>query len=87
MSIAEALGILQRWNPQWNPKYFMVNFSAAEIGSSEVRFPHAVPYMCDFHRHLAIQRWARTGKNGLEQKQQEFFPSAMTKIGSAPMEN
>ena len=84
LSISEALGILQQWNPQWKPKYFMVDFSATEIGATETQFPGVMVYICDFHRQQAIQRWTKTGKNGLGQNEQEFVLSAMTKIGCVP---
>ena len=29
--IAEALTILKSWNPSWNPPYFMVDYSDAEL--------------------------------------------------------
>ena len=87
ISIAEALGILRGWNLEWNPKYVMVDFSAAEIGAIEKCFPGVVAYICDFHRQQAIQHWARAGKNGLDHDEQQFFQSAMTRIGSVPTEN
>ena len=86
ISISEALGILRRWNQDWSPKYFMVDFSAAEIGAIETCFPGVVAYICDFHRQQAIQRWARAAKNGLDQYEREFLQSAMTRIGRAPTE-
>ena len=84
ISIAEALGILRGWNLEWNPKYVMVDFSAAEIGAIEKCFPGVVAYICDFHRQQTIQHWARAGKNGLDHDEQQFFQSAMTRIGSEP---
>ena len=84
LSISEALGILQQWNPQWKPKYFMVDFSATEIGATETQFPGVMVYICDFHRQQAIQRWTKTGKNGQGQNELEFVQSAMTKIGCVP---
>ena len=84
VSTSEALGVLQQWNPQWNPKYFMVDFSTAEIGAIEAQFPGVIAYICDFHRQQAIRRRSRTGRNGLDENEQEFLQNAMTKIGSAP---
>ena len=59
--IAEALIILKRWNP----KYFMVYYSTAEINAIENEFPNVSVYICDFHREQARQRWAKTSKNEL----------------------
>ena len=50
LSIEEALGILKEWNPCWNPKYFMVDYSLAEIDAIEKSFPDVSVYICDFHR-------------------------------------
>lgn len=38
-SIAEALHIICKCNPDWNPKYFMVDFDSAEILALEDVFP------------------------------------------------
>ena len=38
-SISEALDILKLWNPKWDPKFFMVDNSSAEILSLETTFP------------------------------------------------
>ena len=37
--IWEALHILQGWNPNWNPDFFMVDFCEAEINAIERTFP------------------------------------------------
>ena len=73
ISISEALGILREWNPDWSPKYFMVDFSVAEIGAIETCFPGVVAYICDFHRQQAIQCWVKAAKNGLDLNEQEFL--------------
>ena len=39
-SISKALGIIKSWNPNWNPKFFMVDYSTAEIGATDQQFPH-----------------------------------------------
>jgi hypothetical protein len=73
ISISEAFGILRRWNQNWSPKYFMVDFSAAEIGAIETCFPGVVAYICDFHRQQAIQCWARLRKTVLINTSESFF--------------
>ena len=47
--IKEALQILQTWNPDWHPKFFMTDYSEAEIGALEASFPGTTVYLCDFH--------------------------------------
>ena len=37
-SIGEAQAIIRRWNPTWNPEFFMVNYSTAEIAATEEQF-------------------------------------------------
>ena len=86
ISISEALGILREWNPDWSPKYFMVDFSVAEIGAIETCFPGVVAYICDFHRQQAIQHWVKAAKNWLDLNEQEFLQKSMTRIGRAATE-
>ena len=40
-SISEALSIIKSWNTWWNPSYFMVEFSTAEINAIEQQFPNS----------------------------------------------
>jgi hypothetical protein len=79
--ISKALGNLQRWKQDWSPKYFMVDFSVAEIGAIETCFPGVVEDICYFHCQQAIGL-----KNGLDQNEREFLQSAMARIGRAPTE-
>lgn len=37
--IAEALQFIKQWNPQWSPKFFMSDYSEAEITAVEQTFP------------------------------------------------
>ena len=57
--IAEALTVLKSWNPSWNPPYFMVDYSDAELGAIEQVFPHCKVFLCDFHREQAWERWVK----------------------------
>ncbi len=47
--IEEAINVLNVWNPEWNPKYFMCDYSDAEILALESAFPMTTTYLCDFH--------------------------------------
>ena len=85
-SISEALAILRKWNPAWNPDYFMVDYSSAEISAIEERFPESTVYICDFHRIQALQRWAKAKKNNLSPAEQEMFLGLMQHITYARME-
>ena len=72
-SISEALAIIKGWNPAWNPAYFMVDYSNAEIAALEQQFPKSLVYICDFHRLQAMHRWSKSKKNGLSSAEQEIF--------------
>ena len=39
--IQEALEILKQWNPSWQPKFFMSDYSEAELGAISNSFPMA----------------------------------------------
>ena len=52
----EALDILKSWNPQWQPNFFMTDFSEAEIQAITVSFPSTTIYICDFHHEQAWER-------------------------------
>ena len=63
--ILEALNILKGWNTDWQPQFFMCDYSEAEISAIERAFPGITVYICDFHREQAWTRWTRGHKNGL----------------------
>ena len=64
-SIAEPLGMLKQWNPNWKPQYFMTDYSEAELVALESVFPTTTVYLCDFHREQAWDRWVKDHKHGL----------------------
>lgn len=37
--IAEALGVFRRWNPDWKPEGFVVDYFDPEIEATEMVFP------------------------------------------------
>ena len=47
-SILEAINIIKQWNPAWNPKFFLCDYSDAEIAAIEQAFPGILVYLCDF---------------------------------------
>ena len=49
-NIREAMEMLRDWNPEWNPQYFMSDYSEAELSVIEAVFPNTKTYLCDFHR-------------------------------------
>lgn len=82
--ILEALNLLKTWNPQWNPPFFLSDYSEAEISAIERAFPGITVYVCDFHREQAWSRWVRDHKNGLEKHQQEALLTSLRKCAWAP---
>ena len=85
--IAEALIIIHGWNPTWRPKYFMVDYSTAEVNAIESVFQDVAVYICDFHREQAWQRWVKACKNGLTMAEQKMFLEFMQAIARATSEN
>ena len=70
-NIQEALQILKKWNPDWTPRFFMTDYSEAELNALELVFPKVTVYLCDFHREQAWVRWTRDHKHGLSSVEAE----------------
>ena len=85
--IAETLIIIHGWNPTWRPKYFMVDYSTAEVNAIESVLQDVTVYICDFHREQAWQRWVKACKNGLTMAEQKMFLEFMQAIARATSEN
>ena len=60
--VTQALQVLKSWNQQWNPDYFMLDYSDVEHQALETVFPDAKKYLCSFHREQAWNRWSRESK-------------------------
>ena len=56
-NIEEALQKLKSWNPDWNPRFFMSDYSEAELAAVQHVFPSTKVYLCDFHCEQAWVRW------------------------------
>ena len=82
-SIAEALRIIKSWNIGWSPRYFMVDYSLAEINAIGEVFPNASAYICDFHRKQAWNRWVRSSKNNLNYKEQQVLTDLLQRVAYA----
>ena len=67
--IFESLSVLKLWNPDWEPKFFLTDYSDAEIGAINKLFPMTQVYMCEFHREQAWERWVKDKKHGLTSDQ------------------
>ena len=82
--ISEALEQLRRWNPMWNPRFFMTDYSEAELLALEQSFPDVQIYLRDFHREQAWKRWANNHKHGLSNDQKESLLSKLRECANAP---
>ena len=65
---------LQLWNPKWNPKFFMTDYSEAELLALKQTFPGVQIYL-DFHCEQAWERWTNNHKHGLSNDEKECLLS------------
>ena len=66
-AIAEALKMIQRWNPDWFPTYVMVDKDAKEENAiNEVFGSSTTLLLCDFQRLQAW--WRRLNKSDMGQE-------------------
>ena len=82
--ISEALQQLRNWNPTWNPRFFMTDYSEAELLALEQSFPSVQIYLCDFHREQAWEWWTTNHKHGLSCDQKESLLSMLRECANAP---
>ena len=71
--ITEVFNIIKGWNPTWRPKYFMMDYSTAEINAIESVLEDVAVYICDFHCAQGWQGWVKAGKNGLTMQEQDVL--------------
>ena len=82
--ISEALSILKQWNPNWKPKYFMSDYSEAELCAIEQVFPGCKVYLCDFHREQAWERWVQDKNHNLDAANRNELLSLLRDCAWAP---
>ena len=82
--IEEALKILKRWNPSWQPSHFMTDFSDAEITALKASFPSVKVYLCDFHREQAWERWFKDQKHGVSTEDADKLLEVLRACAWAP---
>ena len=46
--IYEALSVVKTWNPNWNPKFYLLDYSDPEIAAVNKLFPATEVYLCEF---------------------------------------
>ena len=75
---------MKHWNPNWNPTFFMCDYSEAEIMSLESVFPSTTVYICDFLREQCWERWVKDGKHGLTENEAVELLYLLRKCAWAP---
>lgn len=83
--IGEAISILKEWNPEWNPAFFMSDYSEAEFLAVQQVFPSTISYICDFHREQAWERWTKNHKHGLTSEEGEKVLDLLRDCAHAPI--
>ena len=58
-TILKVLEVVKNWNPDWNPSYFMSDYSETQISALETTFPLSRVFLCSFHREQALDKWTR----------------------------
>ena len=46
----------KKWNPDWTPRFFMNDYSEAELNTLEAVFLGVMLFLCDFHWEQALVR-------------------------------
>ena len=82
--IQEALKVLKTWNPSWKPKFFMLDYSEAEIAAIENAFPGIQTCLCDFHREQCWKHWVRDQKHEVSPEDGEKLLELLRACTHAP---
>lgn len=67
--ISEALKMFRKWNPNFSPEYWMVDYSHAEINVLNECFPESKVVLCDFHREQAWDRWLKRTDSSVQSRE------------------
>ncbi|XP_077513428.1 uncharacterized protein LOC144124556 [Amblyomma americanum] len=71
--VAEALEVFRQWCPDFNPQYWMIDYSQVEINALQSSFPQSQITICDFHREQAWGRWLNRSENCTVAKEDVLF--------------
>jgi len=72
--------ILRSWNPLWNPKYWMTDYSEAEMLALRRVFQDPKIYLCDFLREQCWTRWVQDRKHGLTSHEGDLLLALLRKM-------
>ena len=79
-----ALSIIKSWNPQWEPQFYLTDYSDTEISAVNKLFPKTKCYLCEFHREQAWERWVKDKKHGLSDAQASDLLDLLRDCANAP---
>ena len=82
--ISEALNVLKELNSNWNPPFFLCDFSDAEFSALKQAFPSTTVYGCDFYREQAWTQWVQDMKNALERSDADCLLELLRACAWAP---
>ena len=83
--IFEAISIIKSWTPSWDPKYFITDYSDAEMSAVSMLFPQTQFYLCEFHREQALERWVKDRKHCLSEIQATTLLDLLRDCANAPV--
>ena len=83
--IYEALSIIKSWTPNWDPKYFITDYSDAEMSAISKLFTNTQLYLCEFHREQAWERWVKDRKHGLSERSAATLLDLLRDCANAPV--
>ena len=81
--ITEGLSILTQWNPDWKPRFFMMDKSSVELGPVAAIHPQCFRLLCDFHRAQAVEMWVNKGTNGVHPTDKALVTEAFRRLAYA----
>jgi len=82
--VYEALLILKSWNHEWEPQFYLTDYSDVEIAAINKLFPKPQVYLCEFHWEQAWERWVKERKHGLSETQAVALLSLLRDCANAP---
>ena len=78
------MNVLKEWNSNWNPPFFLCDYSDAEFSALKQAFPSTIVYGCDFHREQAWTQWVQDRKNALERSDADCLLELLRACAWAP---
>ena len=72
--LLDAVNVLRGWNPEWNPPFFLCDYSEADISASEQAFPGIIIYIyLWFSSRASLGKVDKSPKNGLTKEGEKLL--------------